>query len=233
MKKNVSKILQDGRRYLFLSILLIVIQVTILLLCTGDIYYHRYNLFVAIHVVYTIGALLFLCAKTPGLVNERGKPKPDIKTWDKYLLTTHNVLMLFVFPIIAGLDYRFNEPLAGEYWIFFGYVLFVLANLFVLSSMLVNKHFETNVRIQKDRNHRTITRWPYSFVRHPGYLGTMLWAISVPMILGSKLAFITSLASVLLILTRTHLEDKTLKEELDGYKDYANSIKYRLLPYLY
>jgi protein-S-isoprenylcysteine O-methyltransferase Ste14 len=96
--------------------------------------------------------------------------------------------------------------------------------------MIENPHFEPTVRIQEERSHRVITTGPYEFVRHPGYLGGILWALSIPFMIGSILAFIPAGVYVLLMIIRTWLEDRTLQKELNGYLEYTKRTRHRLFP---
>lgn len=96
--------------------------------------------------------------------------------------------------------------------------------------MLTNTYFETAMRIQTDRNHKVITYGPYKYIRHPGYLGMMIWGISTPLILGSQVALAVGLVAVMLLLLRTYWEDQTLMAELQGYAEYAKRTRYRLIP---
>jgi protein-S-isoprenylcysteine O-methyltransferase Ste14 len=86
------------------------------------------------------------------------------------------------------------------------------------------------VRIQRERGHHVVTTGPYSFVRHPGYVGWLvLWGGSTLMF-GSLWAFIPSVLACAVILVRTALEDRTLQRELAGYAEYSRRVRYRLLP---
>jgi protein-S-isoprenylcysteine O-methyltransferase Ste14 len=67
-------------------------------------------------------------------------------------------------------------------------------------------------------------------VRHPGYVGYILSHFGTPLILGSLWALIPALIVLPLFIVRTALEDRTLQEELDGYSEYAQQVRYRLLP---
>jgi protein-S-isoprenylcysteine O-methyltransferase Ste14 len=96
--------------------------------------------------------------------------------------------------------------------------------------MSVNRHFETTVRIQEDRGHEVVSTGPYGFMRHPGYLGGIVWMMSIPLILGSLYAFLPLTLYAILMILRTYLEDKTLHEELPGYPEYAERVRYRLIP---
>jgi protein-S-isoprenylcysteine O-methyltransferase Ste14 len=97
-------------------------------------------------------------------------------------------------------------------------------------SMAANAFFAQTVRIQEDRGHTVATGGPYRYVRHPGYVGGILFQVATPLILGSVWALIPAGLTVCLTIIRTALEDRTLLEELDGYKEYAGRVRYRLLP---
>jgi protein-S-isoprenylcysteine O-methyltransferase Ste14 len=109
-------------------------------------------------------------------------------------------------------------------------VLLVFSSVLINWAMVVNPFFEPTVRIQDDREHRVVSSGPYAFVRHPGYLSGILWITSIPLILGSLYGLLpVGFYSVLMII-RTYLEDRTLKEELDGYREYSAKVRYRLFP---
>jgi protein-S-isoprenylcysteine O-methyltransferase Ste14 len=94
----------------------------------------------------------------------------------------------------------------------------------------VNKFFEPSVRIQTDRGHRVIDAGPYADIRHPGYAFGFLLSLGMPLALGSLWALIPAVMLCPLLVTRTVLEDRTLQNELPGYKEYAERVRYRLLP---
>ena len=94
----------------------------------------------------------------------------------------------------------------------------------------VNKFFEPSVRIQTDRGHRVIDTGPYGIVRHPGYALSYPLVLGMPLALGSQWALIPAVLFGLLLIVRTILEDRTLQNELPGYKDYAHRVRYRLIP---
>jgi protein-S-isoprenylcysteine O-methyltransferase Ste14 len=112
--------------------------------------------------------------------------------------------------------------------------MYVFCVFLLTWAMAVNTHFEKTVRIQHDRGHRVIDSGPYRIVRHPGYLGAILgFTLAAPLLLGSWWSFVPAVAAVVCLIIRTSLEDRTLQNELDGYKDYAQNVRYRLLPGLW
>ena len=96
--------------------------------------------------------------------------------------------------------------------------------------MAANAFFSMVVRIQEDRGHAVATGGPYRYVRHPGYVGMMLSLLGTPLLLGSLWALVPAGLATCLYVVRTALEDRTLQEELEGYKDYAGQVRRRLLP---
>ncbi len=96
--------------------------------------------------------------------------------------------------------------------------------------MVRNKYFSTFLRIQKDRDHKVVTGGPYQWVRHPGYAGVILASIALPISLGSLWALVPAILGACGFVIRTFLEDRILMEELNGYREYAHSVRFRLLP---
>ena len=96
--------------------------------------------------------------------------------------------------------------------------------------MLENPYFTSVVRIQKDRGQKVITTGPYRFIRHPAYWQSVVWWLITPVILGTLWALIPALLMIVGIIVRTVLEDRTLLAELAGYTEYAQHVRYRLLP---
>jgi protein-S-isoprenylcysteine O-methyltransferase Ste14 len=94
----------------------------------------------------------------------------------------------------------------------------------------VNKFAEPTVRIQTERGQKVIDTGPYAIVRHPLYLGGVILFTGIPLALGSFWALIPTAVGTLVLVVRTVLEDRTLREELEGYKEYAGRVRYRLIP---
>lgn len=109
-------------------------------------------------------------------------------------------------------------------------VLLVLGYALFSWAMASNPFFSTLVRIQGERGHAVASAGPYRIVRHPGYVGWIILSIATPLMLGSLWGVMPGGLSALLMAVRTALEDKTLLAELDGYQDYAQTVRYRLLP---
>jgi protein-S-isoprenylcysteine O-methyltransferase Ste14 len=179
-------------------------------------------------MMLSMGFILF--RRFPELAAERLKPPKDAKKWD-IAINSGVRLSQAVRYVVAGLDFRYGWTggfplgiqIAGLMVSFLGYAIvpWAVAN---------NKYFSQIVRIQSDRGHAVAAGGPYRFLRHPSYLGMILFELAVPVMLASWGALLISLVAVSLILLRTALEDRTLQAELPGYAEYAQRVRYRLLP---
>ena len=181
-----------------------------------------------------LGILIFnfvyLMPRNPEVIAERSEIKAGTKGWDK-LLASLSTLIGLVSLVLYGLDWRFRWslplPLA---WNLAGLALVVLGHLLFTWAMVSNKYFATVVRIQSERNHSVATAGPYRYVRHPGYVGFNLFTMATPLALGTLWGLIPAGMVAALLVLRTALEDRTLQEELPGYREYTLQVRYRLLP---
>ena len=170
--------------------------------------------------------------KNPDLLIERGKflqhdnPEP----WDK-IISPLMGLGGGLIPLVAGLDARFGSVLYLPLWvrlvslgvIFVGYALGSYA-------LIANRFFSGMVRIQTDRGHQVVSSGPYRWVRHPGYAGALLTYLTTPLLLESLWTFVPVVMMTVLLVVRTVLEDRTLQEKLEGYREYTQEVRYRLIP---
>jgi protein-S-isoprenylcysteine O-methyltransferase Ste14 len=164
------------------------------------------------------------------LIAERGQPGDNVKGWDRVLATVASLATLGV-PVAAGLDERFGWSVQESPVIHLtGLALFALGQGLFSWAMASNKYFSTAVRIQVDRGHAVATGGPYRYVRHPGYTGYTASSFGMALALGSLWAIIPAGFVACLLVVRTVLEDRTLQCELPGYKEYAQRVRYRLLP---
>jgi len=172
----------------------------------------------------------FMMRTSPETIAERGKPK-EVKTWDKWIGGSWMIGQYFLVPIICALDFRFGWT--GEIalaWHLLGVVGYTLSLGLTGWAMISNAYFSTAVRIQKDRGQQVCTTGPYHYVRHPGYVGFFFQALSMPLLLGSFWALLFAIPFAALMVIRTTLEDRMLHEQLPGYMEYAQQVRYRLLP---
>ena len=186
---------------------------------------------IGVYVIWTGATALTVIPTNPEMLAERTGPKKGTKGWDMAILSVVGVAEMVKY-VVAGLDVRWGwspqMPLALQ---LAGVVVAVLGyDVILVWSMAANAFFSQTVRVQEDRGHTVVTGGPYRYVRHPGYVGSLLFQIATPFILGSVWTFIPSGLVVCLTILRTALEDRALHEELPGYAEYAQQTRYRLLP---
>lgn len=97
-------------------------------------------------------------------------------------------------------------------------------------ALIENRFFSGMVRIQTERGHQVVSSGPYRWIRHPGYVGALLTYWFTPLFLDSLWAFIPVAFITIVLIIRTHWEDRTLQNELAGYREYALRVRYRLIP---
>jgi protein-S-isoprenylcysteine O-methyltransferase Ste14 len=173
---------------------------------------------------------ILLLRFNPELMAERLAPPKGAKKWDRAIMSIFRLTTLVRY-ILAGLDQRngwtVGFPVSAQ---MAGLIVCVLGYALLAWAMTSNTFFSQIVRIQSERGHAVITQGPYRYVRHPAYIGMILFEPAMSILLASWPAIIAGgLCSILLIL-RTALEDRTLQAELPGYEDYSHQVRYRLLP---
>lgn len=210
--------------------LLFVILAAILFLTSGRLDWGMAWLLPGALFACALVNLVVLMRVNPEVVEERLQRRKGVKRWDRVLVAIMAAFGLALL-LVAGFDERFGwSPQMAPSLRTAGLAVFVLGNLLFLWAMAVNKFFSKLVRTQEERGHHVVTAGPYQHVRHPGYVGWILMTFSIPVILGSVWAVVPAGLATCVMLVRTVLEDRTLKEELDGYTDYAEQVRYRLLP---
>ncbi len=156
-----------------------------------------------------------------------------LKPFDKVFFALLLPLVMLQ-PALAGMDaVRFRWSPMPAWLAAPGVLLFAAATALITWTMAVNRHAESTVRIQTDRGHTVVDRGPYRVVRHPMYAGSILMYIATPLMLGSLWAMAFTAAIAALFIWRTVMEERTLRDGLSGYKEYAARIRFRLVPGLW
>jgi protein-S-isoprenylcysteine O-methyltransferase Ste14 len=179
---------------------------------------------------WMLATAVIIIRTNPNLLVERMGSRKGAKPWDATIISTLGLVQLVRY-ILAGLDQRYGwtgglprtAQLAAWLACALGYTLFTWATA-------SNAFFSQIMRIQSERSHAVATGGPYRYMRHPAYLGAILYELAVPILLASWWALIPSVLGAFLLLLCTALEDRTLQTELAGYVDYARQVRYRLLP---
>lgn len=167
----------------------------------------------------------------PALLAERLRPviQREQPPADKAFIIAF-IAAILAWLIAMGLDRRHlasDMPLALQA---VGFVLYLACMLFTMWVFRENSFAAPVVKLQAERAQRVISTGPYAHVRHPMYSGMILFFAGVPLMLGSWWGLAMAPLLLALLAVRIHIEERTLREGLSGYADYAARVRYRLLP---
>lgn len=227
-----SKLDKYGRKGIVVNLFFIILSLPVLFVSAGTIYWINGWVYFGFILAYEIIYTLILMKINPGLLNERGKfVKEGTKSFDKVYVVLYLPLSYLIL-IISGLDaVRYGWSIMPSWITILGIVLIIPAFYLSFWAISVNSYFECTVRIQEDQ--KVCKSGPYQQVRHPGYAAGIISVLSAPLILGSWWGLVPSSLIVIMFIIRTALEDRTLQKELSGYKEYAKTTRYRLLPFIW
>ncbi len=233
-ESNKNQAQMSAVKQLIVTYVMLSIHVIVFFVAAGHIAVRPW-IFFGVSFLHTSLGIIFQYKLNPELLAVRLKVKREgSKMWDEILMRVTNLTALIVVPAVAGLDIgRFYWSSLDFSWVVVGLLLLGISTILLNWAMIMNPHFEPTVRIQKDRGHKVITSGPYRIVRHPGYLAGVLYILPVPLIMGSIFTFLPVGMYILLMITRTSLEDKTLQKELNGYSEYVQKVRYKLFPWVW
>jgi protein-S-isoprenylcysteine O-methyltransferase Ste14 len=219
---------------LFVRLMLLAIPgPVILMLAAGDTRWTMGWVFAVFSFAYTIASRLLILLRNPDLVAERSDSlkQSNVEPWDRLLVPLVGVLLPTAAILIAGLDRRFRWTAALPLWVqAAAYLPMILGIVLAQWAAMENAFFSAVVRIQEDRGQTVVATGPYRFIRHPGYAGSLVFNLFLPLALGSVWVCVPVFFICVLVVLRTSLEDRTLKRKLPGYGEYAERIKKRLVP---
>lgn len=227
------KLKKSGKNRIATIFITPLLQAGLVFLVAGTMDLPRVWLNLYVTIGYMLLAVPFLFSRYPHVIeltNRRGKLDMDAKPWDLLFVKLY-LLSYLITPLAAGLEFRYAPAAFGMGYAYLGIALFLFGAMFTHWALIVNRFFETTVKVQEGQE--VIQNGPYRFVRHPGYVGMILMLLAFPLITGSLYALIITLLTCVLFIFRTKYEDATLQKELKGYKEYAKKTKYRLVPYIW
>lgn len=231
VKNNKSR----KNQVIFSTIYILIWSVTILFL-SGDLFWIEGWIFSIWFVILSLTVVIYLYFKNPDLFVERLR-RPGTggeKGWDKYWIYVFRILFIVWFVIMPLDAKRYEWTLNLPLWLkVIGGILLLPAFFFTYRAFTDNPFASSLVRIQTERKQYVVSTGVYGFVRHPMYLGAILYLIGSPMLLGSKYGILLGLIMSSLLVGRIIGEEKALVEGLEGYEDYKKRVKYRLIPYIW
>lgn len=217
-------------RYIFRMVFFAVA----LLWPAGTWYWWEAWVVIALWTTWTFVMTVYLLRNDPALLKERLRFVPihqEQKSWDKIIMLVFFITAIGLY-LVPGFDVvRFNWSESLPLWLRV-VAMVIQIPCFILFGWVLRENTYTSqvVKIDKARGHQVITTGPYAIVRHPMYTVAIVLLFALPIALGSRYALFLALILTVLLVIRTCLEDRTLHDELDGYVEYAEKTRYRLLP---
>jgi len=188
--------------------------------------------YAALTLIAFVASRAVASKKHPGILKERAESleHKDTKAFDKVAVSLLTLFMLAQ-QVVAGLDGRYRwSPRLGTGVNMAAFALVILGYIFASWALVENAFFSGTVRIQKERGHHVVSTGPYRIVRHPGYSGSLLSYIAIPLLFDSLWTYVPTMLLFALLVVRTALEDRTLQKELPGYEEFTRVTRWRLVP---
>ena len=223
MKKNLF--LQAVGKFL----LGVVLVGVLIFLPAGTLRFPSGWLLMGILFVPMFGAGIVMLIKNPALLEKRLQAKEQERTQN--VVVKLSGLMFIIGFVLAGLDFRFGWlPLPG--WVnWLGAVLFLLSYVLYAEVLRENTYLSRTIEVQE--NQKAIDTGLYGIVRHPMYSVTVVLFLSIPLVLGSLISLAVFLAYPFLIAARIKNEEEVLAAGLEGYSEYLQKVRYRLIPFVW
>ena len=177
--------------------------------------------------ILIMGIVLFV--KAPELLKKRLNNKEKEAT-QKGVIAVVGLVFLVGF-VLAGLDFRFGWTKL-PFWVTIAAVLLFLFSYVLFAVCLAQNEYLSRT-IEVSKNQKVVDTGLYSVVRHPMYMATMLMFLSMPLILGSLISFAVFTVYPFMIAVRIRNEEKVLSEQLKGYTEYKQKVKYKVIPFIW
>jgi protein-S-isoprenylcysteine O-methyltransferase Ste14 len=177
--------------------------------------------------ILILGIVLLL--RNPELLQKRLSAKE--KEGEQRVVVALSGVMFLVAFIVAGLDYRYGWSALPEWLSWLGVGLFLLSYLLYAEVMRENAYLSRTIEVQEGQ--RVVDSGLYGIVRHPMYGATLLMFLSMPLILGSIYSLIVMLAYIPIIGARMRNEEMVLEAGLEGYKEYKQKVRYKVIPLIW
>lgn len=195
----------------------------------GSFSYWNGWLLMAVLFVPMIVAGFVMMKKSPELLQKRLNAKEE-QSEQKTVIVLSGLMFLAAF-IVAGLNYRFGWIVLPNWIVYVATAVFLLGYVLYAEVLRENAYLSRTVEVQEDQ--KVVDTGLYGIIRHPMYLSTFLLFLSMPLVLGSVISFVIMLVYIPIIAKRIRNEEKVLEEGLEGYSDYKERVKNKVVPFIW
>ena len=210
----------------FLGVLLVGL---LIFLPAGTLDYFNGWLMMGILFIPMFIAGILLMIFNPDLLRKRLDAR-ESESEQKTVVALSGLIFIAVF-ILAGLNQRFQWIVLPRWAVLAGAVLFILSYVLYAEVLRENTYLSRTIEVQEDQ--KVIDTGLYGIVRHPMYAATVLLFLSIPIVLGSPISFLIMLLYIPVIAKRIRNEEEVLEKGLEGYTEYKQKVKYKVIPFLW
>ena len=207
----------------------LVIVFLLLFIPAGSMDYFNGWLFIALLFIPMFIAGIIMFIKSPELLKRRLNAKEE-ENEQKIVILISGIVFLLAF-ILAGLNFRFEWFQLPQIVVITASIIFLLSYIMYAEVLRENMYLSRTVEVSE--NQEVIDTGLYGIVRHPLYTSTIFLFLSMPLILDSIFSFIVMLIYPIVMILRIKNEEKVLERELEGYKEYKEKVKYRIIPFIW
>ena len=218
-----------GVRLAASSILGIAAYALVLFLPAGTIHYWQGWVFIAVFTVVSIVPTIYLARKYPAALQRRmhAGPQAETRTAQK-VISTGAFGILFVIMAFSAFDHRMGWSAVPVWQCLLGEVLIVVGLGVAMRVIVENNYAAATVTVEKGQ--KVASDGLYKSIRHPMYAGNVTMMVGMPLALGSYWGLLFLTPGVAILMLRILDEEKLLNKELPGYGEYAQHVRYRLVP---
>ena len=177
--------------------------------------------------MFIVGIIMFF--KSPELLKKRLNAKEE-NGEQKQVILYSGILFILCF-VLAGFNFRYEWIILPDIVVIIASIVFVISYILYAEALRENEFLSRTIEVQE--NQIVIDTGLYGIVRHPMYVITIFLFLSMPLILGSIISFLIFLIYPVIIIKRIKNEEDFLEKNLQGYTEYKQKVKYRLIPFVW
>jgi protein-S-isoprenylcysteine O-methyltransferase Ste14 len=214
------------------SVFGLAVLALLLFLPAGTLNYWQAWVFIATVLVATIFPSIYIARTNPAALQRRmhGGPRAETRTIQKFVITGA-FLGLFAMVLLSVFDHRLGWSSVPAWVSLLGDAL-VAAGLCIAMLVIVQNGYAA-ATVTVETGQQVVSRGVYKFVRHPMYVGNLIMMSGMPLALGSYWGLFLVIPGVLVLVFRILDEEKMLTQQLFGYREYTQRVRYRLMPYVW
>ena len=207
----------------------VILLGVLLFVPAGTLAWPQAWLFLGILFIPMLCAGIIMMRKNPELLKKRLDAREE-QDEQKEVVRLSGLMFLAAF-IVAGLNYRFGWIVLPDWIPWVSAVIFLLSYGLYAEVMRENTYLSRTIEVQE--NQKVVDTGLYGIVRHPMYMSTLFLFLSMPLVLGSVISFLIMMLYIPIIAKRIRNEEQVLEEGLEGYKEYKQKIKYKVIPFIW